>query len=501
MITGKEYLTQTSVIGTQRVLSKVISLIYWVLITSIFTLHEIGIIAILAIIVNISVPVALLRVYSYAEYKISHSLGDKRWDIIHGTIIKALGITLLLSVAIGLGFVLTAEYIVEILQISTDYILLIQVTGIAIIISPFFKLGRSFLSGLLRGNAIAFMGFLQSLTLFISGFILFPQLRLIGLPIAWIISNLISFVASVYFVRDVFVYPRINPPLKEIFGYSLPLGLAGIVQFFSGWIDQLLVLAFLGVDILGLYFLVLKGVEILRYLSSTLLDLFFPTMCESLEYGKSRAQLVLSRVFKFVFTLVFPFFLFSSIAGFSFFSIIFFGKVIGGQVLFTVLCLVYAFNNFREILEFVLLAAGYKNAPFQISGISLAVKMVSLPILLILFPIIDILGIVYIIELLATTLFVFAYFKRQMSLSIPFFSIFKIISASGIATISLFLLFSVFFNLEYLLAEIVISIIIYLVILSILRAYDDDDFRFLKNTTPTLLHPLINILKKFGKRK
>ena len=50
----------------------------FLIITSIFTLQEIGIIAILAIVVNTSVPVTLLRIYTYAEYKISHSLGEKR---------------------------------------------------------------------------------------------------------------------------------------------------------------------------------------------------------------------------------------------------------------------------------------------------------------------------------------------------------------------------------------------------------------------------------------
>ena len=498
MITGKEYLTQTSIIGVQRISSKILSLLYWIIITSIFTLHEIGIIAILALIVNISVPVTLLRVYTYAEYKISHSLGEKRWDVIHGTVIKTIMVTLLLAVTIGLGFFFMAKPVVEILNIPTEYILLIQLTGMAIIVSPLFRLGQSFLAGLIRGNAIAIMALIQPLTLCISGFILFPYLRLIGLPIAWIISSSISFLTSVYFIRDVLVYPSVSPPLKEIFAYSLPLCIAGIVKFFSKRIDQLLVLVFLGVETLGLYYLILEGIAMLIYLSRTLLALFFPTMCESLEYGKSRAQLVLSRIFKFVFTLAFPFFIFSSIAAFPFFSLIFFGKVVGGEVLFTILCVVYAFNNFREILEFVLLADGYKNIPLQIAGISFVIKMVSLPILLILFPTIDVVGIVYVIELFVINIFVFVYFKKQISISIPFFSMFKIIFACGVATMVLFLLSTVIIGLEYLLIELGGSIIIFLVFLSILKTYDKDDFRFLKNMTPKILHPLIKFLERLG---
>lgn len=498
MITGKEYLTQTSIIGVQRISSKVLSLIYWILITSIFTLHEIGIIAILAIIVNTSVPVTLLRFYTYAEYKISHSSGEKRWDVIRGTILKTLGITLVIAVTVGLVFFFLARPVVEFLNISTEFILLIQLTGIAIMVSPFSKLGWSYLSGLLRGNAMAIVAFTQPLALCISGFILFPYLRLVGLPIAWIISSLIPFLVSVYFFRDVFSYSSISPPLKEILAFSFPLCGAGIVKFFSNRIDQFLVLVFLGIEPLGLYYLILEGIAVLRYLSSTLLALFFPTMCESLEYGKSRAQLVLSRVYKFVFTVVFPFFIFTSVVGFPFFSLIFFEKVIGGEVLFTMLCIVYAFNNLREILEFVLLADGYKNVPVQIAGISFVIKMVSLSVLLVLFPIIDVIGVVYVIELFATTIFVFAYFKKQISISIPFFSILKITFASGIATIVLFSLSSVISGLEYLLIDLVGVIIVYLVFLSVLKTYNKDDFRFLRNSTPKLLHPLINFLQRLG---
>ena len=498
MITGKEYLTQTSIIGLQRISSKILSLLYWILITSIFILYEIGIIAILAIIVNTAIPVTLLRVYSYATYKISHSLGEKKWDVIHGTIIRTLGVTLIFALAIGLGFFFMAKPVVAFLQISTEYILLIQLTGVAIIVSPLFKLGRSFLTGLIRGSAIAFVGFLQPLTLFISGFILFPHFRLVGLPIAWIISNSISFLVSIYFVRDVFVYPSVSPPLKEIYAYSLPLCGAGIVRFLSHRIDQLLVLTFLGVETLGVYFLVLEGIAILQYLSSTLLALFFPTMCKSLEYGKSRAQLVLSRIIKFAIALAFPVFVFSSIVGFPLFEFIFFGKLVGGQVIFTILCLVYAFDYFREILEFVLLAAGHKNVPLQTSAISFVIKLIFLSILLVLFPTLDVVGIAYILGLFVTTIFIIMYFKKHISISIPFFPVLKIILASGIAAIVLFLLSAVLGNVEYLLIELVGSSILYLILLSFLKVYNKEDFRFLKNTTPKLFHPLITFLQRLS---
>lgn len=499
MITGKEYLTQTSVIGVQRILSKFISLLYWILITSIFTLHEIGIIAILAIVVNISVPVTLLRLYTYAEYKISHSLREKQWNVIHGTILRTIEITLLFSILLGLGIFFVAKSVVEILQISTEYIFLIQMTGIAVIVSPFFKLSQSFFAGLIQGHRIALMSLIQPLTLLISGFFIFPYFRLVGLPIVWIISYFSSFLISLYFIRDIFVHPRVSPPLKEIFAYSLPLCLAGVVGFFSGFIDQILVLAFLGVEILGLYYLVLKGVAILRYLSSSLLALFFPTMCESFEYGKSRAQLVLSRVFKFVFTVGFPFLTFSSIVAFIFFSFIFFEKIIGGEIIFTILCIAFAINIFREILESVLLAAGYKNVPFQILSILLIIKIVFLTILLILFPTIDIVGIVYLIGFFAASIFLFRYFKKHLSLSIQFISLFKIILASGIVVIILFLLSTVFKGLELLLISSVSAVILYPVFISIFKTYNREDINFLKKATPKIVHPFIFFLQKLGR--
>lgn len=207
MISGKEYVAQTSVIGSQRFLSQVLSLIYWVFITSLFTLHEIGIIAALAILVNIGEPVALVRLYTYAEYNISHSLGEGRWDVIHGTIRRTLEISLLVGLGIGIGFLVLARPTTNALQISTEYVLLVQLTGIAIITSPLVRLGRSFLNGLLRGYAVAYLQFVQPLTLLLSAVILFPSLRLVGLPLAWMISSVTPFLVSLYFVRDVFDHP------------------------------------------------------------------------------------------------------------------------------------------------------------------------------------------------------------------------------------------------------------------------------------------------------
>lgn len=253
---------------------------------------------------------------------------------------------------------------------------------------------------------------------------------------------------------------------------------------------------FLGVEPLGLYYLILKAINLLRYLTSTLLILFFPTMCSALEHSKSKAQTILSRIFKFVFALVLPFLMLSSITVFPFFSLIFFGKVAGGQFIFTVICLVFAFDNFREILEFMLLAGGYKNIPLQQSMISLLVRIVCLSILFLIWPVLEVIGVVYIIEVILTTFFILICFKKQMSFTLPSASIIKIVLTSVIITLGFFAVSTILLRLELIILTLGCFVIGYFVLLSIFRTYSDEDLEFLKNATPTLLHPLIRILKR-----
>lgn len=496
---GKQYFNQTTVIGLQRIASKILMLFYWMLITALFSLQEIGIIAILALVVSIGEPVSLVRVYTYAEYQISHSLGEGRWDVINGVIVKTVMISLAIAGAIGIAFFLVARSIVGFLQISAEYILLLQLTGVALVVSPLSLLGQSYLSGLLRGKAMAIMTFIQPLTLFISGFILFPLTRLIGLPIAWIISSLSPFLVALYFIRDVFDYPRTAPSLKEILAFTLPLCGAGIVSFFASRTDQVLVIGFLGIELFGLYYLLLEAIMVLRYLSSTILKLFFPTMCESLELGRERAQTVFSKLVKFAFALVIPLFVFAAIVGFPFLSLVFFGKVAGGQVLFTLLCMSSVLIIFKRVIESVLLADGHIRVPLQLAVVSLVAKLTIFPALLLLFPVLEIVGVAFILEFLLIDLCIYIIFKRKPVLTIPLVAGSKIILVCGMSALLLFVLSLVFTNLVFMIVELVGVTLLYLVLLSITKTLTSDDFVLLKTATPQSLHRLINLFHVLNK--
>lgn len=238
---------------------------------------------------------------------------------------------------------------------------------------------------------------------------------------------------------------------------------------------------------------------VLRYLSSTILKLFFPTMCESLELGRERAQTVFSKLVKFAFALIIPLFVFTAIVGFPFLSLVFFGKVAGGQVLFTLLCMSSVLIIFKRVIESVLLADGHIRVPLQLAVVSLVAKLTIFPVLLLLFPMLEIIGVAFILEFLLIDLCVYIIFARKLALAIPLIAGSKIILVCGMSSLLLFLFSLVFTNLVFLIVELVGVTLLYLVLLSITKTLDSDDFVLLKDATPRPLHRLINLFHVLNK--
>jgi len=242
---------------------------------------EMGIYALLTFIHSLVGVFGSLSLPSASARYISRYIGEGNVEKAKGVVTRVLQVSLLISVILSISLFFSANWISMTLLGDPTWTLLFQIFAFL----SFFTVLRfqvlGFLQGLQKIRELATLNLMYDIVeKSLAIFLLYMGMGLISVVYGWLAGfGATSLAGLILTARFLGIFGKPHPS-KPLINFSYPLYVSQIVGFFAGWIDQLLILPFMGVAILGLYNVANRAAIVPSIISVSIVTALFPQLSE-----------------------------------------------------------------------------------------------------------------------------------------------------------------------------------------------------------------------------
>lgn len=286
---SKQLIKGTIIVMIGLVLGKLIGYIYTILVarigSEIFGLYSLGvsIISFLIILSLFGLKSGIVRYVSYYKAK----KDDSR---IKGIILSSLKISVFLSIVFSIIILVFSEFISNHIFHNPSLNIVLKILAVSI---PFI-VGMEIFSGIFTAfKKIEYSVFIteifEKLVKLVLLFILiYVGFKLEAVILSYLISIIISFTLSLYFLQK--VYPLFRNKIKsieikkELIIYSFPLLFSGFLASIVRFIDIIMIGFFRSASEVGIYNVALSTSYLMVIIPTSIMSLFLPIITE--KYGK-----------------------------------------------------------------------------------------------------------------------------------------------------------------------------------------------------------------------
>ncbi len=246
---------------------------------------QMGAFALLSFILTLAQTFGTFALTSAAVRYIAQYVGEGDFDKAKSVVARVLQIGLLASAIAFLALFVPAEWLSTMLFGTASNALLIRLVSICSIFAILYLQATSFLQGLQRMRDVSIIGLAYSIVSSLLGiYLLISGWRLYAVVLGWIAGYSVAFVACLILTArylGIFGKPF---PIKPLASFSFPLYVSGGIGFFVGWIDQLLLVSYMGYlygtteaqRILGIYNVAIRASVVPSLFSSSIVTALFP---------------------------------------------------------------------------------------------------------------------------------------------------------------------------------------------------------------------------------
>jgi len=266
----------------QNTVSITISIISFAIIARLITQAEMGVLAVLMLIVGICQLIANLGLPSAATKFISQCVGKNDHESAASVSYQILRVSLTISVALAIFcFILSDSVSLYLFKTLTYAILFKALAFDIILIAGIFPCVNNSLLGLQKFREVSIINIISKAmkqTLIVS--LLLLGYGLFGVLVAWCISDIINCSLGTTVIIKSFGFQTSRFSLKRLIKFSSPLFLGEIVGFSYEWFDRVLLLAFVSLNELGVYNVALTAFSILAGIPGAISTALFPKYSE-----------------------------------------------------------------------------------------------------------------------------------------------------------------------------------------------------------------------------
>jgi O-antigen/teichoic acid export membrane protein len=465
---GVSYLT------IQTVATSVVQIVSFAILARIITPAEVGILAILSLVLSLSQSINGVAFQQSATKFIGES-DDKK--VASAVFYQTLRISAVIAIPVGIAIFLLAPWLALTMlgQVTKSYLfralavdLLISSGALPVAIGALYGLKRFKVASAIGVGGIIFRQFL--IILFI---ILLKDF--VGLVYAWILSDTAMFVACTAYAFRIAGVQRAIFPVGKLLNFSWPLTISSIISFGSSWFDRALLVLFVPLAALGIYNAALTAFTVLNYITNAIGNVLLPVYSgmsgRNRIEGCKRATYLASRYVSFTVTPL----AFGLLATARPALTLFVGQAyVSGTEPLMILCCFFALTLFGTALGPMLLALGETRLSSLITIVSIVAGLASAALLL---PISGITGasIARSLVLVTTTALTFIVLHRQNAMKLDVQAIWKSLLAGAVMAGTLLLAQLIVYSRSMFPVYILAGGVIYLVALRLLKAVRKED--------------------------
>ena len=244
-----------------------------------FTEQDFGFFTLLTFVISIASTLGMLALTSASVRYIAHYLAEGKEAEAKSVVTRVLQVTSITSLSIAVLLLALSGNLSDIFTQSNGLIFVLL--PVVSVIQTFYSQTLGFLQGMQKLREISIIGvFYTILQYSIAIFLVYTGFGILGIVISWIIGFALAFVIAIYATfRYMGFLARVHS-LRPLLAFSFPLYISSLLTIIVGWVDQIFVLPFLGVDALGVYSIAVRASVVPNLVSTAIIASLFPKLSE-----------------------------------------------------------------------------------------------------------------------------------------------------------------------------------------------------------------------------
>jgi O-antigen/teichoic acid export membrane protein len=230
-----------------------------------------------------------LALQSAAVKYIAQYLAEGNSEKARSVVVRVLQMSLLASTIVFLSLFIPAEWVSSLMFGTAAHALLIRLIALCSILAILYLETSSFLQGMQRMFEVALLGLTYTVISTSVGIcLLFLDMGLKAVVFGWLTALLIVAITGLILTVKYLGVLGKPYPIRPLLNFSLPLYISSGIGFWVGWIDQLLLVSYMGLlygtteaqRILGIYYVAIRASAVPGLFSSSIISALFPQLSE-----------------------------------------------------------------------------------------------------------------------------------------------------------------------------------------------------------------------------
>jgi len=277
----------------QGFLTAIVGVVYFIVLAHTFSdpseQWQMGAFQLLSFILAFVQVFGTLALQSAAVKYIAQYLAEGDSEKARSVVARVLQLSLLASAIAFVSLFIPAEWVSSLMFGTATHALLFRLIALCSIFAILFTETIGFLQGMQKIFEAALIGLAYSITsAFVGVSLLYFGWRLYAVVFGWLAGFLISSIAGLILtVKYLGVLGKLYP-VRPLLNFSSPLYVSGGIGFLVSWIDQLLLVSYMGLlygtteaqRILGIYSVAIRASAVPGLFSSAVVAALFPQLSE-----------------------------------------------------------------------------------------------------------------------------------------------------------------------------------------------------------------------------
>ncbi len=273
----------------QGLANSLLGVIYFIILARFVRAEEMGVFALLIFVLSLPTVFGTLALNTAAVKYIPQYIAQKNNDKARSIVARLLQISVVSSAAVVVLILVPAEWLSVLLFSTVDYAPLLRIVGLASAFNLLYTFAAGFLQALQRLRDMAILAFMYTVVQYALAIcLLYLGWRLYAVAYGWLIGLAFASIAGwIITARNLGLLGRPHE-IRPLLEYSLPLYIAGGIGFFVGWVDQLILVAYMSLlygaieaqTILGVYYVAIRASAVPSLFASSIIVALFPKLSE-----------------------------------------------------------------------------------------------------------------------------------------------------------------------------------------------------------------------------
>jgi O-antigen/teichoic acid export membrane protein len=243
-----------------------------------FTESDFGMYTMLSFFLTLTSTSGILALRSASVRYIAHYLAEGKRDEAKSVVTRVLQVSAITSLTIMISLFILSGVLSNIFAAN---ILIFQLLPLSSFFQIFYFQAQGFLQGLQKLREIAILGIFYTVVQYsVAIFLVYAGFGVLGVVVGWLFALFLSCLTAILATYRFIGFSAHAHKFKPLLIFSFPIYISALLSFIVGWVDQIFIFPFLGIEALGVYSIAVRASVVPNLVSIAIITSLFPKLSE-----------------------------------------------------------------------------------------------------------------------------------------------------------------------------------------------------------------------------